>query len=155
VLAWGVANVVLGWQQLVTLGTLPHWSFLAIVLFTAMRVFPYVVTIGFGLNAPFAPLAYGMLGLNALGVGLSWLTTGHLWSPWVGWFVGIWFLYTISHLGVSFLISSVLGTPGCELRAIPHLWSLLTERDAREHFCPGHLDTVDRWEAGRRNKTGV
>lgn len=41
--------------------------------------------------------------------------------------------------GVSFLLASVLGTPGCEMRAIPHLAVLLTGRETREHFCPGFL----------------
>ena len=42
-------------------------------------------------------------------------------------------------------------TPGCEMRALPHLWMLATGRETAEHFCPtGFLDSLDRWEAGRR-----
>ena len=143
---WGAFQVVAGWQVLVSLDSLPHWSFLLIAAFVAWRVFPYVVTIGLGLNARYAPLAFGLLAANALGVGLSLWGTGNLWSPPMGWFVGVWFVYTLLHLGVSFLLASAVATPGCEMRAIPHLWSMLRGQPAREHFCPGHLDRVDRWE---------
>lgn len=146
VLAWGFVSLVDNWQHLVSIETLPHWSFLLLVLFIIWRIFPYVITIGFGVNAFYDPLRYGWLALNLIGVGLSWLITGNLWSPVMGWFVGIWLLYTIGHLGISFLLSSALATPGCEMRSIPHLWSKITNQNTQEHFCPGHIDTIDRWE---------
>jgi len=42
----------------------------------------------------------------------------------------------------------VLATPGCEMRAIPHLLSLVTGQEAKEHYCPvGPLHRIDKWEA--------
>ncbi len=152
-LLWSFVNVVQQWQTLVSLETLPHWSFLVIALFTASKVFPYVITIGLGFNSYYKPLSYGLIVMNLVGTGLSWLMAGNLWSPLMGWFVGIWFLYTIGHLGVSFLLSSVLSTPGCEMRSIPQLWSILMHQETKEHFCPGHIDAVDRWEMNLKKKS--
>ena len=59
-------------------------------------------------------------------------------------------LYVFGHLGLSFLLSAVIATPGCEMRAIPHLWTLLTGRATREHHCPGFLDSLDAWELKRK-----
>lgn len=146
ILAWAFVNIVDNWQVLISLETLPHWSFLLMSLFLALRVFPYVITIGFGIDAPYNPLRYGLIALNVLGVGLSWLMTGNLWSPAMGWFIGVWFLYTTTHLGISFLLASILATPGCEMRSIPHLWAIITKQNTKEHFCPGHIDKVDHWE---------
>ena len=47
---------------------------------------------------------------------------------------------------MSFVLSSILSTPGCEMRAIPHAWTLLTGHVTPEHYCPGALDRVDRFE---------
>ena len=113
-----------------------------------LYVVSYVVNIGFTLDLgrwPQYVVAILALGLAAVG----WLTAGVLWTPFLGWFVVVWLTYTFGHLGVSFLLSSVLATPGCEMRAIPHLFAVLTGRDTSEHFCPGPLRFVDNWELRR------
>ena len=51
--------------------------------------------------------------------------------------------------GISFVLSAALATPGCEMRAIPHLWTIVTGRATKEHYCPGFLDGLDKWELGR------
>ena len=59
-------------------------------------------------------------------------------------------LYVFAHLGLSFLLSALLGTPGCEMRAMHDLWAKLTGGQAREHRCPvGPLRGIDRWESDR------
>ena len=32
------------------------------------------------------------------------------------------------------------------MRAIPHLWTVLTGKATKEHYCPGPLDRIDKWE---------
>ena len=71
---------------------------------------------------------------------------GPLW--WASQLVNV---YVYAHLGLSFLLSAILATPGCEMRAIPHLAGILTRAPAREHYCPGFLDNVDRWERARHS----
>ena len=58
-------------------------------------------------------------------------------------------MYAFGHLSLSFLLSTAIATPGCEMRAIPHLWTLVTGRATKEHYCPGALDSIDRWETRR------
>ena len=55
---------------------------------------------------------------------------------------------------VSFILmlAALLATPGCEMRSIHHIYSVLTGRPTAEHHCPvGPLTAIDRWE--RRDKT--
>lgn len=65
----------------------------------------------------------------------------------------LWELYVFSHLGVAFVIASLIGTPGCEMRAFHDLYARLSGVPAKEHECPiGPLAPVDRWEARKRQR---
>ncbi len=59
-------------------------------------------------------------------------------------------VYVYAHLGLSFVLAAALATPGCEMRGIPHLVGLLRGRSSGEHYCPGFIDGLDRWERERR-----
>ena len=123
------------------------WFGIAVGLY----VTSYVVNIGFTLHLGRWPQYL----VVALGIGFAsvgQLTEGSVWTPLLGWFVVGWLFYTYAHLGVSFVLSSLLATPGCEMRAIPHLVSFVTRRESSEHFCPGPLRLVDDWEL-RRTKS--
>jgi len=84
-----------------------------------------------------------------LGIVASKLIVGAWWTPPLGRLVWLFVLYTFGHLGISFVVSSAIATPGCEMRGLPHLWTLLTGRRTREHYCPGFFDRLDAWEARR------
>ena len=143
---WGLLDDGAG---LAATGTVVHWSLLAAIAF-ALLVFPYVVNIGWGLNLKAWPRR--IVGAILVGgVLFSWATAGDTWSPALGWSTWGWMLYTFAHLGISFLIAAVIGTPGCEMRAIPNLWTLLTGRETKEHYCPGFINNIDAWEL-RRSK---
>lgn len=61
-----------------------------------------------------------------------------------------WEVYLFSHLGLSFLLSALLATPGCEMRAIHDLYSKVSGEPTKEHYCPvGPLGAIDRWESSR------
>jgi hypothetical protein len=62
--------------------------------------------------------------------------------------VFVWLLYTLGHLGVSFVLAAVIATPGCEMRSLPQLGAKLRRRTTDMHYCPGILTPVDRWESG-------
>ncbi len=65
--------------------------------------------------------------------------------------IHIWQLYLSTHLGLAFLVSAVIATPGCEMRAFHHFYSLVTGNATKEHLCPvGPLHPIDQWEAARR-----
>ena len=125
-----------------------HWTFWLYVAFVA-AVTPYVVNIGFGTNWRRRP-QYAALAVVGLLLTVDLLIWGSWWAWPLGTFLWLWLMYVSIHLGGSFLVAAVIGTPGCEMRAFPHLWTVLSGRATREHVCPGFLDRVDRWEASRR-----
>lgn len=120
----------------------------------ALWLIPAVVDIGWGVawkrRSQWAVVSAGVV-LSFV----SWLSYGRFWAPPLGWFVLGFTAYTLAHLGLSFVLSAVLATPGCEMRAIPHLWTVVTGRATKEHYCPSPLDGLDQWELGRRRSDGA
>ena len=118
-----------------------------VIGFTAFAVHltPYTLNIGLGLRLGFWPrlLAVGLL-IGAAVVG--WRSSGELISPQL-WSATYWLnIYVYLHLGGSFLLAALFGTPGCEMRAIPILIGQITRRETRDHECPGPIGAIDRWE---------
>lgn len=112
---------------------------------------PYVVNIGWGRHWGMWP-RLALLGLWAAAVLLNLTLEGALLGP-VSWPVIKWTsLYVMGHLGLSFVLAAVIATPGCEMRAIPHLVGLVSQRPSAEHYCPGFLDRLDRWERVRSSR---
>ena len=66
-------------------------------------------------------------------------------------FLMFWMGYVFAHLGASFVIAAIIRTPGCEMRAVPHLWSWLHGTRSLEHYCPGPLTRLDSWERKQKN----
>lgn len=125
-----------------------HWSWwLAVAI--GLAVFPYVVNIGFTLDWKHWPRV-AVLGISGLLVALDLLVYGTWWAPPLGAVTFLWMLYWTAHLGLSFALAAIIATPGCEMRAIPHLWTLTSDRPTKEHYCPGFLDRLDAWERQRR-----
>ena len=121
--------------------------------FFALLLAPYVVNIGFGVKWGAWPrIAAIVLAIGAGAMGYAQggtLRTESLWGV-----MGVLMTYVFGHLGVSFLLSSVLATPGCEMRAIPQLIGIIRGKAAREHYCPGFIDGLDRWERERGKPEG-
>ena len=64
--------------------------------------------------------------------------------------VWAWEIYLFSHLGAAFAMASLIGTPGCEMRAFHDLYSRATGVQTKEHYCPvGPLHPIDQWESHR------
>ena len=92
-------------------------------------------------------------GFLLLTAGIVYLQSGVLETSMLATVILSWELYVFTHLGVSFVLSAVLGTPGCEMRSLHHLFSLLTGKPAAEHHCPvGPLSRIDRWEQNRSGR---
>ena len=88
-----------------------------------------------------------ILGLG--GTVIDLLVYEQLWAPPLGALVYGMTVYTFTHLGISYVLATLLRTPGCEMRAIPDLLGRLTGRTAAEHHCPGFITPLDNWEARR------
>ena len=124
-----------------------------VAIAVAFWLFPYVVNIGFSKSWRRRPQVAIVLLLLAAAAA-SWVSYGNIFGPPVGLVMFVWLIYVFGHLGVSFTLASVLATPGCEMRAIPHLWSLVTGRETKEHYCPvGPLHRIDQWEVGREKRS--
>ncbi len=81
----------------------------------------------------------------------DYFSTGNFLGLIAGGLVYLMLIYLYVHLGLSYVIASIIATPGCEMRAFPHLWSLITKKPTKEHSCPvGLLSTIDRWERDRK-----
>ena len=121
-----------------------------ILLWIAFSVLlaPYVINIGFGVNSGAKP-RYVLIALWLLAAIAGFLAEGTIKSEFLWATVEASQIYIYGHLGLSFLLSAILSTPGCEMRAIPHLLGKISGSDSREHYCPGFIDNVDRWERER------
>ncbi len=147
-LLWGLYSLLrYGWIVMIdtTPPRRPEWWFLIVLAFWLT---PYVVNIGFTKNWRRAPQVV-IVTLAAFAIAIDLAVYGAWWAPPLGILVLAWLVYFTAHLGVSFVLSALIATPGCEMRAIPHLWALTTGRSTKEHYCPGTLDRIDRWEANR------
>ena len=115
----------------------------------AVFLFPEVFNLGFSLSISRRGLRIGAVIIGVVVATASKAASGSFLGGPFGVLVFLWLLYVYGHLGLSLVLAAILRTPGCEMRAIPHLWTLLTGRSSREHFCPGVFDPLDRWERER------
>lgn len=135
--------------QLIAFGGVDLLSDVPLVALTAFALYlvPYVVNIGFGLGLGSWPRVIALLALAAATV-IGWFTSGAWFSESLWLTVFILNAYTFTHLGMSFILSAIFATPGCEMRSAPILWGRLFDLRVRDHVCPGPIGMIDRWEAG-------
>jgi len=119
-------------------------------IFPGLFLVSYIINIGFSRAWKKWPAA-ASVGVFLLLAAYGYFTQGSFETVALASAVWVWEFYLFTHLGLSFLLSALLGTPGCEMRALHDLYSRLTGRSTKEHFCPvGPLSAIDRWESGRR-----
>ena len=123
------------------------WGFYAFVAI-AYWVTPHVINIGFGKSWR-RRSRWAVAGVAAVLLAAGLMIYGTWWAGPLAVFIQLWLTYVALHLGLSFILSSIIATPGCEMRAMQHLWTLMTGRTTKEHYCPGPLDRLDKWEHGR------
>ena len=133
------------------INALPESIGLWVAILFAFWVFPEVLNIGWSLKRGYWPRVVILI-LAVLAALWGVVQYGSFMAPPLSWLVYVWLLYTFGHLGIAFVIASVIATPGCEMRSIPHLWTLLTGKKTAEHFCPGFIDNIDKWETGKSPK---
>ena len=122
---------------------------LALLIAAPLLIVNYVVNIGFSRSWGRRPLITSLIVL-AVSAGIAFLTTGTFDSPVFGIPMILWLGYFYTHLGVSFVLSALIATPGCEMRSIPEILGRLRGKPSEQHHCPASLITkVDEWERGR------
>lgn len=130
------------------LSVLPN---IAVMVLATLLLINYVANIGFGTSWGRWP-SYVAIGSTLLLAVIAWFmfgTTNHALPGTVLW---AWMVYCFAHLGLSFVLSAMLATPGCEMRAIPELFGSLSGRAAAEHHCPiAFIGRIDAWESERRS----
>lgn len=104
-----------------------------------------VINIGFTLRIKYLPQLV-VVAISTMILSYQWLSELPLFGSEFTVFLMIWMAYVFGHLGISFVVAAVIRTPGCEMRGLPHLWSKLTGRESIEHYCPGPLAPLDKWE---------
>ena len=122
---------------------------LAFLLFAPLCIINYVVNIGFSKSWGHRPLIVSLAAL-ALAAGVAYLITGSFDSPVFGLPLTLWLGYFYAHLGLAFVLSALIATPGCEMRSIPEILGRVSGRQSEEHHCPAAFITkIDEWEQSR------
>ena len=145
-------NVVLSAEAIVAQPFSSLDSLVVLIAFP-LFVFNYVVNIGFSKSWGRRPLIVSLAALG-LSAGIAFLVSGSLDSPIFGVPLTLWLVYFYLHLGVSFVVAALIGTPGCEMRSIPELIGRMTGNVSKEHHCPAAFITrIDAWERARVQST--
>ena len=109
----------------------------------------YVINIGFSRAWKKWPALVSAVAFLII-VAFGFVTEGAFETRLLARVIWAWELYVFSHLGAAFIISAVIGTPGCEMRAFHDLYSRVTGVPTKEHYCPvGPLNPIDQWEVSR------
>lgn len=117
----------------------------------AIFLVSYVVNIGFSRAWGRWP-AYVSAAVIAAVAAIGFFVEGNIETVLLARVIWVWEGYLFAHLGLAFVISAIIGTPGCEMRAFHDLYSRITGAPTKEHYCPvGPLHPIDQWEARRSN----
>lgn len=107
----------------------------------------YVVNIGYSRDWRIWPAIASGVAFVIVAV-FGFLLAGNPETQLLARSVWLWEFYVFSHLGAAFVLASLIGTPGCEMRAFHDIYARISGVPAKEHECPiGPLAPIDRWEA--------
>lgn len=119
---------------------------LVLMIAFALCLINYVVNLGFSRNWRNYPLLVSLVWFGSIAV-FGYLAGAEFWNRLFGISLLLWLGYFFAHLGISFLLAAILGTPGCEMRAIPELFGKIAGRQVSEHRCPvSFINKIDEWE---------
>lgn len=91
-------------------------------LLPALFLVSYVINIGYSRHWGKWPAIVSALFLATTAL-VGFLIDGVWESALLARTLWLWEVYLFLHLGLSFLLASILATPGCEMRAFFHLYS--------------------------------
>ncbi len=123
-------------------GSASLWLLVVVLLFSMRDV------INLGLNVRWGQKAqFGVVVAALVFIMIDYVFYARIWAPPLGILFCLWFLLTAIPLGVALTLATILGTPGCEMRAYAALFAKMQGHSASEHYCPGGIDFIDHWEA--------
>ena len=130
----GAVGSIYALPSVLRVGGIPH---LSLFIGPALTVWllPPIVNLGWGVNWKNRPRMFFLI-LCAVGVIADFASYGVLWGPPLGVVILATTIYALGHLAVSFILASLIGTPGCEMRAIPDLYGRVTGRHGRNITAP-------------------
>lgn len=147
-----VMNPVSVFVRFTDQGSVAVQTDLVMASLVALFILNYVVNIGFGKSWGRWP-SYLSIGVMLILAAAGWLFAGSPDHPTLGFALWTWLTYFYTHLGLSFVLSAVIATPGCEMRSIPELYGRLTGKASAEHVCPASFITkLDEWERTRLSR---
>jgi hypothetical protein len=88
-----------------------------------------------------------------LAIAANLIFIGDWWGPLLGWTIWLMAVFVHLYLGASHVLSAIIGTPGCEMRSLPHLRAILGGSKVEMVVCPGHWTAFDSWEASLSNNS--
>lgn len=110
----------------------------------------YIINIGYSRSWKKLPAIVSVF-LLASATTVGYLIESQIENSILAYTVYWWEFYLSMHLGLAFLLSAIIATPGCEMRAFHHLYSIISGKATKEHVCPvGPLGPIDRWEVRDR-----
>lgn len=134
-------------RVMLTAGEFEPYDLIANALLVGLFLVSYVINIGFSQSFKKWPALVSAIGLGLLAL-YDYSNTGDWTRAAFGAGFFLWSMYIFTHLGVSFLIAAVIGTPGCEMRAFHDLFSKVFKVEVKEHLCPiGPIQPLDKWES--------
>jgi hypothetical protein len=140
------------WSMLATHPVVKLDTSLWLAIAIALYAIPDVINVGFSKTWQPLYIRSGAAVLLLLAAAAALILTGSAIGLPLTLAVYAFLLYTFTHLGISFLMAALLATPGCEMRAIPQLWGMITGKAVKVHYCPGFLTPLDRWEYSRSHR---
>ncbi len=118
-------------------------------LFFGLILINYVINIGYSRSWRKWPIIASVF-LILAAAETNYLIYNNFLGQFMAEVLCIWLLYTFSHLGLAFILSGIISTPGCEMRAFHHLYTKITGNLTKEHHCPiGPLHAIDKWESNK------
>ncbi|VAW39891.1 hypothetical protein MNBD_CHLOROFLEXI01-134 [hydrothermal vent metagenome] len=146
ILYWLIPGFIQSIPALPTAADVPtNPLFWIIVVITFVNT-SYVINLGLGKSWGRRPQIVFLL-LAGVALLADVLVYGRFWAAPLATIIVFWLILINLPLGVAFILATILGTPGCEMRSYNHLVSKLQGSDPREYFCPSGIDFADAWGA--------
>ncbi len=123
-------------------GSVIFWVLVVALLYSMRDVINLGLKVRWGQIAQFVVLVAALVC-----IAVDYIFYARLWAPPLGILFSLWFFLTAIPLGVALTLAAILGTPGCEMRVYAGIIAKLQGHSASEHYCPGGIDFIDRWEA--------
>ncbi|MFP6616954.1 MAG: hypothetical protein VCB26_11170 [Candidatus Hydrogenedentota bacterium] len=118
----------------------------------AFALLSWTVNLAFGMKwGKWPSLIAAAVGFAAVGIDIAMYDS--FWGVPLAAVVTVVSVYVHGHMGIGHVIAGIVATPGCEMKAIPHLISIVRGSSSQFVACPGVWAPLDRIEARLWSRT--